>query len=408
MTSARVLQKGVENSGMLYIFGGDSTATIEKANILTREWEWEEFTNHPSFTEFVSVEQIEKFSQAQPLLAVDFKKNNNPAEQAMRNPVPQNQQRSEDMVLLFGTDSEPLIFEFNLTNNTVINHPVPLTMRLYSYQAGVRVSPYEFILVGGIQDQMDLISNKSFDYNIKTKIAQRLANMKQDRYTFNCLMREGKVYVIGGRTYGEDNVALLKSCERYDPDKENWEDIAPLNQERCSAMSFVINSSIFIAGGYKGNGVRCETIERYIDKSNTWITIPLRLKEPVESAIVEVLTDSGGKFLIIGGRSPLGDSKKVFLYEFDKDLRDGRCSEVGNLDTPRSLHKFWKFKNQGKYNDMGLIFGGGEDPQSLECFSLRKFKMEEGDESLRKRIEEYKFELGITIGDIELKKFLLV
>lgn len=69
MTSARVLQKGVENSGMLYIFGGDSTATIEKANILTREWEWEEFTNHPSFTEFVSVEQIEKFTQAQPLLA---------------------------------------------------------------------------------------------------------------------------------------------------------------------------------------------------------------------------------------------------------------------------------------------------------------------------------------------------
>ena len=139
---------------------------------------------------------------------------------------------------------------------------------------------------------------------------------------------------------------------------------------------------------------------------NLWVTIQFKLKEPVESAIVEVAYD---KFIIFGGRSALGDSNKVFLYEFvDRECRDARCVEEGTLDVPRSLHKFWRFKLPGKYQDMGIIFGGGEEPQSLETFSLKKLKMDQGDENLRKKIEDYKIEIGLAIGDIELKKFLLI
>lgn len=36
------------------------------------------------------------------------------------------------------------------------------------------------------------------------------------RYTSNSLYKPPYVYAIGGRSYGEDDIAILKSCERFD------------------------------------------------------------------------------------------------------------------------------------------------------------------------------------------------
>ena len=36
------------------------------------------------------------------------------------------------------------------------------------------------------------------------------------------VLKDEFVYAIGGRTYGEDSVAIRKECERYDLIKKEW------------------------------------------------------------------------------------------------------------------------------------------------------------------------------------------
>ncbi len=60
-------------------------------------------------------------------------------------------------VYLFGTDKEPFILEFNMSNGFVISKPVPLKMRLFSYMGGMSIGDNKFILFGGVRDFMDKI-----------------------------------------------------------------------------------------------------------------------------------------------------------------------------------------------------------------------------------------------------------
>ena len=43
-----------------------------------------------------------------------------------------------------------------------------------------------------------------------------------------CIYYDKMIYVMGGRTYGEDELAILDNCERYDFETNKWEWIAPM------------------------------------------------------------------------------------------------------------------------------------------------------------------------------------
>ena len=47
--------------------------------------------------------------------------------------------------------------------------------------------------------------------------------MKQARYAHMTIYHDKKLYALGGRTYGEDEHAILDSCECYDFNKNGWE-----------------------------------------------------------------------------------------------------------------------------------------------------------------------------------------
>jgi hypothetical protein len=59
--------------------------------------------------------------------------------------------------------------------------------------------------------------------------ARRVGDLKHYRYTFCVIKKDDYVYAIGGRGYGADDVALLKSCERYHISSGTWEEIGSLN-----------------------------------------------------------------------------------------------------------------------------------------------------------------------------------
>ena len=58
---------------------------------------------------------------------------------------------------------------------------------------------------------------------------------------------------MGGRTYGEDELAILDNCERYDFDEDKWEWIAPMQNRRCTGFCCLYKSMIYVFGGYTGH-----------------------------------------------------------------------------------------------------------------------------------------------------------
>ena len=67
------------------------------------------------------------------------------------------------------------------------------------------------------------------------------------------------IYVIGG--YNMRKKSFLKSCERFDVEKNQWVYIAPLITQRCAfAASSLNNDKIAVCGGYDGTK-RLDSIE---------------------------------------------------------------------------------------------------------------------------------------------------
>ena len=60
MINERALQKGLKYREMLFIFGGDETNIVEKANIHNLEWGECE----ASFSKFLANEDVEKFTHS--------------------------------------------------------------------------------------------------------------------------------------------------------------------------------------------------------------------------------------------------------------------------------------------------------------------------------------------------------
>lgn len=245
---------------------------------------------------------------------------------------------------------------------------------------------------------MDDITKNTFIYDACTNRVTKAHNMLHERYTFCCVLRKNYVYAIGGRTYGEDDIAIHKNCERFDLKKRQWEEIANLNIGRCSAMATNYQLGILVIGGYEGQGYRSNICEIYSEYYNQWEIHQIQLEEGIEAGFVEMVSDS--KILVFGGRTDQGDSNLVYAI----DLIYNSVEVVGEMGNKKCLHKVYKPKT--KFQDYMLILGG-EDNNSIECYSLKKNKIEQI-QALNQMIEDFKFEIEITVTDIQLKKYLIM
>ena len=46
---------------------------------------------------------------------------------------------------------------------------------------------------------------------------------------------------------------ILIRVERYNMEQEEWEQIPPLNEAKCSTTATVINDKVYVFGGYIGD-----------------------------------------------------------------------------------------------------------------------------------------------------------
>lgn len=83
-----------------------------------------------------------------------------------------------------------------------------------------------------------------------------------------CVLNK-KIYMTGG-TEEEDG---LSSVERYDPAKNQWETVAPMNVERTQHNCCAMNGAIFVVGGCDGYMNWYTSVEKYDEQIDKWTIV---------------------------------------------------------------------------------------------------------------------------------------
>ena len=346
MSRERVAHKGMVHQASIWIFGGDVDDTIEQYDIVRNEWN-ERVSSHKSI-----INDIKNYGYTSPPLHI----RSGYGEES--NSAFQQSDPNDKKCLLFGDDFTSFILEINFTKRQIKENPIPLNLNLYGYQGVVKLYDGKYFLNGGMDNTNSIIPQNTYLYSPHDNTAVKLAKSNYARYTFNLFSKDNYVYAIGGRSWGDDEIALMKYCERYSLVDEAWEKIGNLNEARCSAMVFEYKGQLLVAGGYAGDKVRCTSIERYNEEKNIWELVNVELKVGLETipptisgleGSCVIPSESKGSYYFIGGRTDINDSSKVW----ELNLKGGTLQEIGNLEDSKSLHKIYEY-DKGKI----CVFGG--------------------------------------------------
>lgn len=105
------------------------------------------------------------------------------------------------------------------------------------------------------------------------------------RYTFPVIKFKKHVYAIGGREFGDDKTSIMNYCERFDLEKEKWEMIGNLNENKCTSKAFVYKDKLFAFAGYKSDSTRSDLIELFDEKNLKWLTLGVKLPYKIEASL---------------------------------------------------------------------------------------------------------------------------
>ncbi|XP_065896611.1 kelch-like protein 20 [Dysidea avara] len=161
---------------------------------------------------------------------------------------------------------------------------------------------------------------------------QQLTPMNVKRRGAGVAMLDGFLYVCGG----SDGLEALRSVECYDPRSDSWSSVVDMNMERSSVAAAVIGNYLYAVGGYDGYSTCLNSVERYSFQEKKW-TLVSEMNIARSMVCVGVL----GKFLVaVGGYDGSSDlcSCEMYNTEADEwtvmaDMNYCRCmAGVGTID----------------------------------------------------------------------------
>lgn len=184
-------------------------------------------------------------------------------------------------------------------------------------------------------------------YNIPTDnwSAGTAAPTVRAEVAYGELTHDGKLYVIGGRTFGTGNIT-----ECYDINADSWSTLAPMPTARAAAAAAVVGNAIYVMGGRTasapGGGGELATVERYDIATDTWSTVAsLPSARSDFTAIAH-----GGKIYVFGGFAP------GFVVIADVDVynptKDNWSTAPTDMPTPRASLMV------GKVGNNAYVIGG--------------------------------------------------
>jgi N-acetylneuraminic acid mutarotase len=157
-----------------------------------------------------------------------------------------------------------------------------------------------------------------------------MAPLKQERVDhFGASLGEWDYYVLGGYFYPSYNSKILQSVERYDWRTNKWEEVAKLNVGRIAAVVVVWKGEMYVMGGRAGmasspSSFYNPTIEKYEARMNKWVfvhneKIHDRARHTAKGWATAGVLDE--RIYIVGGDEAKGDvrSDEVLVYDEEKE-----------------------------------------------------------------------------------------
>jgi len=120
-------------------------------------------------------------------------------------------------------------------------------------------------------------------YDIQKNRWEEITPLKTPRRSLSAVALPDGIYALGG--YDGEN--YLSSVEKFDIEKNEWIMIQPLNYARCTmaCVSSLDCNSIYVLGGY--NGQPLNIVEKFDTLHNKWQVItPMKYKRFMHSAVV--------------------------------------------------------------------------------------------------------------------------
>ena len=280
----------------------------------------------------------------------------------------------EDSVFFFGEADYCIKFYLKNQEWELIPYKNQLSRQLgfLRYSGVCSLPSYRIILSGGCKKETDEPSNLFFLINSKNiNDIKNLRNMPKKKYYHGCVFLNNNIYIIGGYEHYDRASSIpstLKTVERYNLSKKQWQNLHGLNEARACFGQCVFNGQIFVFGGLY-NGSTLENIEKYDEESNVWsiyhIKLPMKLAKP---GIVNI---DNKKIYVIGGNDenyiPVNN---VFICKLDSDNDKNAWSSEQDLICPRNTGNtcfLWK-KN--------IFVFGGSSTNYFEKFDITENKWE--------------------------------
>lgn len=115
-------------------------------------------------------------------------------------------------------------------------------------------------------------------YDPRTNMWTELRKMKEPRHGAVACAHDNFLYVMGGckalnnnkPAVGRAGVHETASVERYDPNENVWESVAPLHIKRDHFGILANNHYIYAVGGYGPETKEYQYVERYDARKNRW------------------------------------------------------------------------------------------------------------------------------------------
>lgn len=219
--------------------------------------------------------------------------------------------------ILFGTDSQPFTCFINQQGKAKCLG-MKSNMSLKNHQAVVRLDDERLIFAGGVNYLFNHVTSKTFEYNIRNSKYTKMPNLMNRRFFAQSVFSRGRLLVIGGRDYGNDSVAIMRSCEEYDFGKQKWEEIGNLNFARCNFTSIIFKSDIYVFSGLSKTSSLLNSIEKFNFQKSSWEILGL---EVTQDMLGNLGFHKGDEIIIFGGTRAWGAGAIIRLnLKYGADL----------------------------------------------------------------------------------------
>ena len=146
-----------------------------------------------------------------------------------------------------------------------------------------------------------------------------MSNTGVDTYKNPALVNfQGSLFVVGG---GTSENQLVNKVQKYNPDTDLWQEVAPMSVARMGVCVVADESSMYAIGGWSQNGV-ADVVEKYDPQRNSWSRVASTREKKMYCCGVLV----NNKVFLFGGVMRKAPTILSTLIEIYDPMSDGWTS----------------------------------------------------------------------------------